>query len=348
MHLSILTKQLRNETFARSIEIVREIGYTHVCLGTGGVAHTEHDHCYAQKLVEDAARIDEYKAVLRDNGVQIASFAMPANPVHPQKRIREKNDRDLRASILLAEKFGVDTVTTMSGCPGDHDGGLYPNWVCYGWPMDHSHVLKYQWEEVLIPYWKDLEKFARDHGVRVGLELHPNMCCYNTATMLRLREATGPNLGACLDPSHPFYLGMDPIQMVDALKDCLFAVHGKDTVFNQRNLALNGWFDGETEYAKKSWHFALPGYGHGEDFWKQLVFALRQAGYDRDICFEDEDQQFDGTEAMVKAYNYLNPIIYDKPSSGYYWAADCMKDIFAYLDDQDGALAEKERERGAK
>ena len=117
MYLSILTKQLRNETFARSIEIVRGIGYTHVCLGTGGVAHTEHDYCYAQKLVEDTARIAEYKAVLAANDVRIASFAMPANPVHPQKRIREKNDADLRATILLAEKFGVDTVTTMSGCP---------------------------------------------------------------------------------------------------------------------------------------------------------------------------------------------------------------------------------------
>lgn len=346
MYLSILLKQLRNETFARSIEIVREIGYRYVCPGTGGVAHTEHDHCYAQKLVQDDKRIAEYKAVLRDNGVQIASFAMPANPVHPQKRIREKNDADLRATILLAEKFGVDTVTTMSGCPGDHDGALYPNWVCYGWPLDHSHVLEYQWKEVLVPYWKETEKFARDHGVRIGLELHPNMCCYNTATMLRLREATGPNLGACLDPSHPFYLGMDSIQMVEALKDCLFAVHGKDTVFNKRNLALNGWFDGEKEYDKKSWHFTVPGYGHGDDFWKQLIVALRANGYDRDICFEDEDQQFDGYEAMVSGFNYLNPMLYDKPSSGYYWAADCMREIFAYLNDQEGAIAEKKAERG--
>ena len=59
MYLSILTKQLRNETFARSIEIVREIGYRYVCLGTGGVAHTEHDHCYAQKLVNNEKRIAE-------------------------------------------------------------------------------------------------------------------------------------------------------------------------------------------------------------------------------------------------------------------------------------------------
>lgn len=341
MYLSILTKQLRNESFARSVEMVREIGYTHVCLGTGGVAHTQHDHCYAQKLVEDNARIEEYKSILKANDVQIASFAMPANPVHPQKRIRDKNDRDLRATILLAEKFGVDTVTTMSGCPGDHEGSIYPNWVCYGWPADHSCVLKYQWEEVLIPYWKEMEAFARSHGVRIGLELHPNMCCYNTATMLRLREATGPNLGCCLDPSHPFYLGMDPIQMVEALKDCLFAVHGKDTVFQKRQLALNGWFDGETEYTQKSWHFTVPGYGHGEDFWKQFIFALRQAGYDRDICFEDEDQQFEGYEAMVACFNYLNPILYKKPSSNYYWAGDCMREIFAYLDDKEGALAEK-------
>ena len=85
----------------------------------------------------------------------------------------------------------------------------------------------------------------------------------------------------------------------------------------------------------------MPGYGHGDDFWKQLVFALRAAGYDRDICFEDEDRNFDGYEAMVNAYNYLNPMLYGKPSSGYYWAADCMREIFAYLNEGEDAASEK-------
>lgn len=341
MYLSVLTKQLRNESFQRSIEIIREIGFRYVSLGAGGIGHSTKDPCYAPKLIEDQARIDTYKAILKDNGVSIAHFALPANPVHPQKRIRKKNDLDLRSAILLAEKFGVDTVTTMSGCPGDHPGGLYPNWVAYNWPSDAMKVLEYQWNEVLIPYWRDLEAFARAHGVRVALEMHPNMACYNTATVLRLREATGPSIGACLDLSHPFYLGMDPIQMVCALKDCLFAVHGKDTWFNERNLAINGYFDAQTQYEKKSWHFVNPGYGHSELFWKRFIVALRLNGYDRDICYENEDQQFDAYEAMVDGYKFLSGIIYEKPSSGYFWARDVMEEVFAYLNDEEGALREK-------
>ena len=344
MYLSVLTKQLRNESFQKSIETIREIGFTHVALGTGGISHSTMDPCYAPKLVQDDKRIQEYKAILKDNDVSIANLAIPCNPVHPQKRVRDKNDLDLRSTILLAEKLGVDTITTMSGCPGDHPGGIYPNWIAYGWPSDAEKVLNYQWNDVLIPYWKEIEEFARVHGVRIALEMHPNMACYNTATVLRMREATGPNIGACLDLSHPFYLGMDPIQMVGEFKDALFAVHGKDTWFNERNLAINGFFDAQTEYAKKSWHFCNPGYGHDETFWKRFVVALRLNGYDRDICYENEDQQFDGMEAMKEAYSFLSRIIYHKPSSGYFWAHDVMKEIFAYLDDEEGAILDKAEE----
>ena len=345
MYLSVLTKQLRNVSFQKMVETVREIGFTHISMGSGGIGHSIEDPCYAQKLVLDDKRIAEYKSILKDNGVTIAHFAIPANPVHPQKRIRDKNDKDLRASILLAEKFEVDTITTMSGCPGDHAGGLYPNWIAYSWPTDAQKVLDYQWNDVLIPYWKQIEQMASERSIRVALEMHPNMNCYNTATVLRMREATGPAIGACLDLSHPFYLGMDPIQMLEPLKDCLFAVHGKDTWFNERNLAINGYFDAQTEYEKRSWHFTNPGYGHGEEFWKRFVVALRMVGYDRDICYENEDQQFDALEAMADGYKFLSNIIYNKPSSGYYWAHDVMKEVFAYLDDEAGALKEKQAEQ---
>ena len=342
MYLSVLTKQLRNESFADMIKIVREIGFTHVSMGCGGIGHSTTDPFYAQKLVEDDKRIAEYKAILNDYGVKIAHMAIPANPVHPQKRVRDKNDKDLRASILLAEKFEVDTVTTMSGCPGDHPGGKYPNWIAYPWPTDAMKVLDYQWNDVLIPYWTEIEKMARTRGIRLALEMHPNMNCYNTATVLRMREATGPAIGACLDLSHPFYLGMEPIQMVDALKDCLFSVHGKDTWFNERNLAINGYFDAQTKFENKSWHFCNPGYSHGEDYWKRFVVALRLAGYDRDICYENEDQQFDAMEAMRDGYRFLSNVIYDKPSSGYFWAKDVVKEVFAYLDvEEDGKPSDR-------
>ena len=82
----------------------------------------------------------------------------------------------------------------------------YPNWVTCPWPEDFLTILDYQWNEVLIPYWKKAAAFAEAHGVRkIALELHPGFCCYNPETLLKLRAAVGPAIGANLDPSHFFW-----------------------------------------------------------------------------------------------------------------------------------------------
>ena len=47
-----------------------------------------------------------------------------------------------------------------SGCPGDHDGAKYPNWVTCAWPDEFRDILDYQWNEVAIPYWKEQHKLA--------------------------------------------------------------------------------------------------------------------------------------------------------------------------------------------
>lgn len=40
-------------------------------------------------------------------------------------------------------------------------------------------MLNYQWNEVAIPYWRAAGPFAAEHGVNVGLEMHPGMLVYN-------------------------------------------------------------------------------------------------------------------------------------------------------------------------
>ena len=39
--------------------------------------------------------------------------------------------------------------------------------------------------------------------MRFAVEMHGDQLVYNTATLLRLREAVGDVVGANLDPSHP-------------------------------------------------------------------------------------------------------------------------------------------------
>ena len=37
---------------------------------------------------------------------------------------------------------------------------MYPNWVTCAWPPDYPEILEWQWEKVLIPYWRESVQFA--------------------------------------------------------------------------------------------------------------------------------------------------------------------------------------------
>ena len=83
-----------------------------------------------------------------------------------------------------------------------------------------EEILKYQWEEKLIPYWTEIAGLARSYGVeRIALELHGNQCVYNVPSLKKLRDAVGPVIGANLDPSHLFWMGADPLVAAEALGD---------------------------------------------------------------------------------------------------------------------------------
>ena len=47
-------------------------------------------------------------------------------------------------------------------------------------------ILAYQWDEVLIPYWRDLVAYANGLGIRkLCLELHGHQNVYNVETFFR-------------------------------------------------------------------------------------------------------------------------------------------------------------------
>ena len=81
-----------------------------------------------------------------------------------------------------------------------------------------------------MPFWSEIADLAKANGVeRIALELHGSQCVYNVRSLLKLRGAIGPVIGANLDPSHLFWMGADPLAAADALGDALYHVHAKDT-----------------------------------------------------------------------------------------------------------------------
>jgi len=219
--------------------------------------------------------------------------------------------------------MGVTRINTFSGCPGDCPDSKYPNWVTCAWPDDFLTILDYQWNECLIPYWKEAVKFAREHHVdKICFEMHPGFCVYNPETLLKLREAVGPEIGANFDPSHLIWQGMDPVQAIYELKDCIFHFHAKDTRLARENVAKNGVLDTKhySDVAQRSWVFRTVGYGNDVGYWKDIVTALETVGYDFVMSIEHEDSLMSANEGLSKAIALLKDVmIFEKPGA-MWWA----------------------------
>ena len=288
-------------------------------IGCGG--YPGNAHANPEVLLNDEKAFEEFKATLDKYGLEISALSCHGNPVHPNKEIAAEFDKVIHDTILLAEKLGIHQINTFSGCPGDWEGAKYPNWVTCPWPNDFGEILDYQWNEVLIPYWKEAVKFANENGVKkIALEMHPGFCVYNPETLLRLRKAVGDTIGANLDPSHLLWQGMDIIDVIYELKDAIYYFHAKDTELNMRNVRKNGVLDTKhySDLENRSWVFRTMGYG--TDNWKQIISALKVVGYDDSISIEHEDALMAPFEGLEKAIDYLKPMLIEGGGAKMWWA----------------------------
>ncbi|MBQ6678151.1 MAG: sugar phosphate isomerase/epimerase [Clostridia bacterium] len=314
MKLCVLANLYAKKPLEEVLGIMRDLGVDAVEIGCGG--YPGKDHCDPEVLLADDSKLKEWLGLFDKYGIELAALACHGNPVHPDKKIAEAYDRDFRNACLLAEKVGVDTIITFSGCPGDHPGAKYPNWVTCPWPDDFLSILDYQWNEVLIPYWKEAAAFAKSHGVtHVALELHPGFCCYNTETLLKLRAAVGDVIGANFDPSHLVWQGMEPAAAIRMLGDAIYHVHAKDTKIDKINTARIGVLDTKHygDEINRAWVFRTVGYGHDAAWWRDLVDNLRLVGYDRVLSIEHEDSLMSIDEGLKKAVGTLKEVIMKDP-----------------------------------
>ena len=273
-------------------------------------------HCRPAELLADPTERDRFLGLVSDRGLEISALSCHGNPLHPNGEIAATADRAYRDTVQLAAEIGVATVITFSGCPGESEHSLRPSWVTCSWPDDFPETLAWQWEERVLPYWREAGAFAGAHGIRVAIEPHPGFVVYNTASMLRLREGAGAAVGVNFDPSHLFWQAMDPLACVPALGDAIFHVHAKDTGFQQEQLDLNGVLEpiGGDRPAERSWIFRSVGAGHPVAWWRELVGALRDAGYDGALSIEHEDPLLSREDGLAFAVATLREAL--APSGG--------------------------------
>lgn len=314
MKLGVLTNLYGNKPLEEVLPYLASLGVEAIELGCGGYPGTA--HCDPDKLLNDEGAYNDFIALIEKYGMTVSALSCHGNPVHPDKKTAEAYDEAFKKTVLLAEEMHINTVITFSGCPGDHDGAKYPNWVTCPWPEDYLAVLDYQWNEVLIPYWKKTAEFCRAHSVNeIAFEMHPGFCVYNTETLLKLRGAVGDIIGANFDPSHLIWQGMDICEAIRMLKGAIFHFHAKDTRIDEYTKAKIGVLDTKhySDEINRAWVFRAVGYGHDMQYWRDIVSMLRLCGYDRVMSIEHEDSLMSVDEGLEKAVAFLKEAIMTSP-----------------------------------
>jgi sugar phosphate isomerase/epimerase len=294
------------------LDHAKRLGVSGVEVNTGGWSTAPHFDMAAMKT--SAGARTAFLGAFANRGLEIIALNANCNPLHPTDH---KQADCLRDTIRLAGALGVKKVCTMSGLPAGRAGDLMPNWVVSSWPPETQDILRYQWEEKLIPFWTEIVALAQTHGVeQIALELHGNQVVYNVPSLLKLRAAVGPTIGANLDPSHLFWMGADPLIAAQALGAALYHVHAKDTFLNAPVQATASLLENGSlmDIPARSWSYITLGFGHGEEWWRQFCYRLRMAGYDGWLSIEHEDVLLNALEGLEKSVGLLQDVMPTAPA----------------------------------
>jgi sugar phosphate isomerase/epimerase len=318
MKVGVFTPLLSQFPLDKVFEKLKKLNIDMVELGTGN--YPGDPHCKLSML-DNENELNEFKKKLGDNGFSISALSCHGNPLHPDAAIAKAYQETSKKTVRLAEKLGVPVVIDFSGCPGDSDNAKYPNWVTCPWPPEYLDVLAWQWEKKTIPYWTEHAKFAKDHGVKIAIEMHPGFVVYSPETMLKLRSICGDSIGCNYDPSHMFWQAIDPIAAIRVLGDSIFHVHAKDTQIYEPNLPRTGVLDTKkyTDERNRAWIFRTVGYGHAFGWWKEFISTLRMFGYDYVLSIEHEDTLMSPDEGLTKGAEFLNQIMIREQPAAAWW-----------------------------
>ena len=307
MHLGLYTDSVPALSLDETIGLARDVGLRSLEIAVGGQSAAP--HLDLDELLATPGAVDSYLARIEGAGLRIEAINCSAWPFHP--RLGDAHLELMRSGMRLAGRLGVDKVVTMSGTPGDGSDSTVPAWTWYPWPAETVALREAQWDRIM-PQWEALADCAEQAGVtRVALEMHPMHLVYNAATLLRLRSALGPAIGANLDPSHLLWQRAHPPAVALALGDAVQHVHLKDIAFNEPVVATAGVLDSGSfdDPDGRAWNFATVGAGHGEGMWLELLTALRRVGYDGALCIENEDARQPQVDGVRAAAEFMAPLL---------------------------------------
>lgn len=294
--LSILTDGLTRDREAM-LDLVAGMGYRELELATGN--WSDAPHIDLPSLLSSAAEREKLQEQIRRRDMRICALNCSGNQLAPGD-LGKRHDTVVRDTFRLAELLGVEKIVMMSGLPGGGPNDEYANWVVSNWPEENQTILSYQWD-LALAYWQKLVPLARSHGIQnIALENHGCQLVYNCETLFKLRDAVGKLVGMNLDPSHAFWMGADPIDMLVELGNAIHHLHAKDARLETRRAATNGLLDPKRieQCSRRSWNFAAVGYGHDIGWWKRFFVTAVMSGYSGPVSLEIEDLTMDAESVL--------------------------------------------------
>ena len=242
--------------------------------------------------VLDKTKAKEIRKMLDGHGLLISSLAYYPNPLHPDLEHRKTVIAHLHKVIEAAALLEVPVVGTFVG--KDKDKTV---------PLNLEEYAK---------VWPPIVKFAKERGVKIGIENCPMLFSYDewpgghnlasTPAIWRKMWELIPddNFGLNLDPSHLILQMIDYERVVREFGDKIFHVHAKDLHIDREGLYEHGALS-----QGMGWQVPrLPGLGDVD--WAKFIGALTAAGYDYVISIEHEDRNFEGDEELVKRGFHLS------------------------------------------
>lgn len=240
----------------------------------------------------DKAKAKEIRNMLDGYGLTISSLGYYPNPLHPEAEHRETVIAHLKKVIEGAAHLEVPVVGTFIG-------------------KDKNKTVPQNLEDY-AKIWPPIVKFAKDHGVKIGIENCPmifsldewpggNNLASTPAIWRKMWDIIpDDNFGLNLDPSHLILQMIDYERVIREFASKIFHVHAKDLHIDHEGLYNNGVLS-----QGMGWQVPrLPGLGDMD--WRKFFAALTAARYDYVVSIEHEDRVYEGDEELVKRGFYLS------------------------------------------
>lgn len=288
MKLGFVSSILEQWDFKEMVDAASEMGFECVEVACWPKAKAERRYAGVSHIEVDGLtreKAEEILAYCRGKRVEISSLAFYPNTLDGDLEKREENIRHLYKVIDASALLGINLVTTFVG-------------------RDQNLTVEANLE-LVRKIWPPIVEYARDKGVKIGIENCPMLfgqdqwpggqnLMTTPAIWDKIFEILPyDNFGLNYDPSHFVWQMMDYIEPIYRYRNKIFHVHYKDIKLYPDKLKQAGIMAYPLEFMTPK----LPGLGDVD--WGRFVSALTDVGYNGYTCIEVEDRAFEESKERI-------------------------------------------------